>query len=177
MNACRPDGQMTALPLPPSGAFPVPPRPRSWLERNWKWAVPVLVVSCLLLFTLFVGGLFWAATSMMRASYPYQLAIKRATDSPAVAAKIGTPWQVGWLVSGNVNFNGPEGNASISIPVSGPNGKGDIIVVAKKHANHWIFETLEVDVKGEDEPIQLMEPELKPAPVPETSPSPTGNSA
>ena len=112
----------------------------------------------------------------MRSSYPYQLAVKRATESPAVAAKLGIPMHVGWLVSGNVNLNGPEGNASLSIPVSGPNGKGDIIVVGKKHGNHWNFETLEVDVTGEDEPIPLQEPELKPTPVPETSPSPTGNS-
>lgn len=167
---------MTSPPLQPSGTLPVPLRPRNWLERNWKWAVPVLVVSCLLVLTLFVGGIFWAITSMMRSSYPYQLAVKRATESPAVAAKIGKPLQIGWLISGNVNFNGPEGNASLSIPVSGPNGEGEIIVVGKKHGNRWNFETLEVDVTGEDESIPLLEPELKPAPTPETSPSPTGNS-
>jgi len=167
---------MTSPPLPPSGAFPVQPRPRSWLERNWKWAVPVLVVGCLLVLTLFVGGIFWGVMSIMRASYPYQLAVKRATESPAVATKIGKPLHLGWLITGNVNLSGPEGNASLSIPVSGPNGRGEIIVVGKKHGNHWNFETLEVDVTGEDEPIPLLEPELKPAPAPETSPSPTGNS-
>jgi hypothetical protein len=165
---------VTSLPLPPSGAFTVQPRPRSWLERNWKWFIPVLVVTGVLVLTLFVGGIFWGVMSIMRSSYPYQLAVKRATESPAVAAKIGHLLHIGWLVSGNVNLSGPEGNASLSIPVSGWNGKGDNIVVGKKHAKHCNFETLEVDVKGEDEPIQLMEPELKPAP--ETSPSPTGNS-
>jgi hypothetical protein len=167
---------MTSPPLQPSAAFPVSSRPRNWLERNWKWAVPVLVVSSLLVLTLFIGGIFWGVTSMMRASYPYQLAVKRATESPAVAAKLGTPLHIGWLVSGNLNFNGPVGSASLSIPVSGPTGKGEIIVVGKKHGNHWNFETLEVDVTGEDEPIPLLEPELKPAPAPATSPSPTGNS-
>jgi hypothetical protein len=156
--------------------LPVQPRPRNWLERNWKWAVPVLVVSCLLVLTLFVGGIVWGVTPMIRSSYPYQLAVQRATESPAVAAKIGKPLHIGWLITGNVNFNGPEGNASLSIPVSGPNGKGDSIAVGKKHANHWNFETLEVDVTGEDEPIPLLKPELKPTPVPETSPSPTGDS-
>jgi cytochrome oxidase complex assembly protein 1 len=167
---------MTSPPSQPSAAFPVQPRPRNWLERNWKWAVPVVFVAGVLVLTLFIGGIFWGVMSIMRSSYPYQLAVKRATESPAVAAKLGIPMHVGWLVSGNVNLNGPEGNASLSIPVSGPNGKGDIIVVGKKHGNHWNFETLEVDVTGEDEPIPLQEPELKPTPVPETSPSPTGNS-
>jgi hypothetical protein len=114
---------------------------------------------------------------MMRSSYPYQLAVKRATESSAVETKLGKPLQIGWLTSGNVNFNGAEASASLSIPVSGPNGKGRIIVVGKKHANHWNFETLEVDVSGEDEPIPLLEPELKlQPPAPESSPSPTGNS-
>jgi Cytochrome oxidase complex assembly protein 1 len=168
---------MTSPPSRPGAGFPVQPSPRNGLERNWKWAVPVGVVAGVLVLTLFIGGIFWGVTSMMRASYPYQLAVRRVTESPAVAAKLGTPLHIGWLVSGNVNFSGPEGNASISIPVSGPNGRGDIIVVGKKHANRWDFETLEVDVKGEDEPIQLMEPDLKPQPPsPETSPSRTGNS-
>jgi hypothetical protein len=167
---------MTSPPFQPAPPFPHPPRPRNWLERNWKWAVPVLVVSCLVVFTLFVGGIVWGVTSMIRSSYPYQLAVKRATESPAVAAKLGTPLQIGWFITGNVNFNGPERNASLSIPVSGLYGKGDIIVVGEKHGNHWNFETLEVDVNGEDAPIPLLEPELKPHPVPETSPSPTGDS-
>jgi hypothetical protein len=168
---------MTSPPVQLSGGSPFPPRQRNWLERNWKWAVPVLVVSCLSVLTLFVGGIVWGVTSMIRASYPYQLAVKRATQSPAVAAKLGTPLHIGWFITGNVNFKGPEGNASLSIPVSGLYGKGNIIVVGKKHGNHWNFETLEVDVTGEDEPIPLLEPEVKPQPTPETSPSPTGNSA
>jgi uncharacterized membrane protein YciS (DUF1049 family) len=167
---------MTSPPFQPTAAAPFPPRPRSWLERNWKWAVPLLVLSCLLVLTLFVGGIVWGVTSMIRSSYPYQLAVQRATESSAVATRIGKPLHIGWLITGNVNFNGPEGNARLRIPVSGTSGKGDIIVVAKKRANHWNFETLEVDVAGEGEPIPLLEPELKPAPAPETSPSPTGNS-
>jgi hypothetical protein len=168
---------MTSPPLQASAALPVSPRPRSWLERNWKWAVPVLVVSSVLMLALFVGGIVWGVSSLIRSSYPYQLAVKRATESPAVAAKLGTPLHIGWFILGNVNFSGPEGNASLSIPVSGPSGKGDIIVVGKKHGNRWNFETLEVDVSGEGEPIPLLEPELKPQPPsPETSPSPTGNS-
>jgi len=168
---------MTSPPIQPSATFPVPPRPRNWFERNWKWAVPVLVVACLVVLTVFIGGLLWGVTSMMRSSYPYQLAVKRATESSAVETKLGKPLQIGWLTSGNVNFNGAEASASLSIPVSGPNGKGRIIVVGKKHANHWNFETLEVDVSGEDQPIPLLEPELQPQPpAPESSPSPTGNS-
>jgi hypothetical protein len=108
----------------------------------------------------------------MRSSYAYQLAVKRATESPAVAAKLGKPLHIGWLASGNVSFSGTEENASLSIPISGPNGKGEIIVTGKKRADHWSFETLEVDVTGDDEPVPLLQPE----PAPASAPSAIGNS-
>jgi hypothetical protein len=156
---------------PPSAPPPFPRRPQTWFDRNRKWLIPVLVVGGVLVLALFVGGLLWGVESMMRGSYAYQLAVKRATESPAVAAKLGNPLHVGWLVSGNVNFSGSEGSASLSIPVSGPNGKGQIIVVGKKHANRWNFETLELNVAGEDAPIPLLQPES----APESAPSPDGN--
>jgi Cytochrome oxidase complex assembly protein 1 len=165
---------MTAPPSPRFAAPPppFPPRPQTQFDRRRKWLVPVLVVGGVLLLALLVGGLLWGIESMMRASYAYQLAVKRATESPAVEAKLGKPLHIGWFVAGNVNLSGTDGSASLSIPVYGPNGRGRIIVVGKKHANHWNFETLELDVTGQNEPIPLLEPET----TPETSPSPTGDS-
>jgi Cytochrome oxidase complex assembly protein 1 len=159
---------------PPSATFavrpPPPPRPQTWFERNWKWLVPLLVVVVLFAFSAFIGGGIYFVESALRSSYPYQVAVKRATESPVVAAKLGTPLHVGWFVSGSLGFNGSEGSASLGIPISGPNGKGSIKVVGKKHANHWNVETLELDVSGQDEPIQLLEPAL------DTSPASTGDS-
>ncbi len=165
---------MTDPPPPPFAPPPppFPPRPQTQFDQRRKWLVPVLIVGVVLLLALLFGGLLWGIESMMRTSYAYQVAVKRATESPAVAAKLGKPLQIGWLVSGSVNLSGPEGNASLSIPVSGPNGRGRIIVVGKKHANHWNFETLELNVAGQNEPIPLLEPQT----TPETPPSPTGNS-
>jgi len=57
----------------------------------------------------------------------------------------------------------------MSIPISGPYAAGHIIVVANKHANQWKFETLAVEVDGQDERIPLLEP----APV--KSPDANGN--
>jgi hypothetical protein len=161
---------MTTPPSPAFAAPPFPPRPRTWFERNWKWLVPLLVVGVLVLLSAFAGGLFYVIASEFRASYPYQLAVRRATESPAVVAKLGTPLHIGWFVMGSIKFENADGDASISIPISGPNGKGRIFVVGNKHANHWSFDTLEVDVSGQDEPIPLLDPAL------DASPASTGNS-
>jgi Cytochrome oxidase complex assembly protein 1 len=159
---------------PPSRAFAAPPpfpsRPQTWFHRNRKWVIPALIVGGILVLALFVGGLLWGVESMMRGSYAYQLAVKRAIESSAVEAKLGKPLHFGWFVSGNVNFSGTEGSAALTIPVSGPSGKGQIVVAGKKHNNHWNFETLQLDVSGQDEPIPLLDPAL------DTAPSPTGNS-
>jgi hypothetical protein len=169
-TSANPALMMTTTPSSAFAAPPFPPRPPTWFERKWKWLVPLLILVVLVFFSTFAGGLFYLIASEFRASYPYQLAVKRATESPAVAAKLGKPLHIGWLISGNMNFSGTEGNASFSIPVSGPNGRGRITVVGKKHANHWDFETLELDVSGQDEPIVLLDPAL------DAYPAATGNS-
>lgn len=157
---------MTSPPLPGSGALPTQPRPRTWFER---WLVTILIVAAVFIVVAFIGAVFYGIEYAFRASYPYQQAVERATDSPAVAEKIGAPLDIGWLVLGNVNSSGREGSTTMSIPISGPYAEGHIIVVANKHANQWKFETLEVEVDGQDERIPLLEP----APV--KSPDANGN--
>jgi hypothetical protein len=156
---------MTTRPAPAFAASPLQPRPQTWFQRNWKWFIALIVVLVIVVLSAFMGGIVYFVESALRTSHPYQLAVKRATESPVVAAKLGTPLHIGWFVSGSLGFNGSEGSARLGIPVSGPNGKGSIIVVGKKHANHWNFETLELDVSGQDEPIPLLDPALDTSPV------------
>jgi hypothetical protein len=137
--------------------FPPQARPKNWFDRNWKWLVPLVAVVIVLIVAAFVGTLFYAKESSLRKSYPYQVTVRRAKESPQVAATIGTHLQIGWFATGNFNFNGTEGNENISIPISGQNARGHIVVVANKHATHWNFETLEVDVEGQDNPIPLLD--------------------
>jgi hypothetical protein len=59
----------------------------------------------------------------------------------------------------------------VSIPISRPYAEGRIMVVDNKHANQWKFETLEVEVDGQQERIPLLE--LAPAKSPDTDDNPT----
>ncbi len=158
---------MTAPPFPGPGALPTQPRPRTWFER---WLVTILIVAAVFIIVAFVGALFYGI-EYAHACYPYQFAVQRATDSPAVAEKIGVPLDIGWLVLGNINSSGREGSTTMSIPISGPYAEGHIIVVANKHANQWKFETLEVEVDGQDDRIALLE--AAPVKPPDTNGTPT----
>jgi hypothetical protein len=145
---------------PPLGiGQPNYPGQPTWYQRNRRWFVPVLICAAILVIASFVGGVFSAVEYFVHSSYPYRLAVKTAGESPELAAIMGSPMHVGFLAAGSINSSGPEGNVSISVPISGPTGKGDIIVVAKKHANRWTFESFEVDVAGREQPIQLKLPQ------------------
>jgi len=133
--------------------------PPNWLSRNWKWVVPVGLVTLLLLLAAFVGSIFLIVETSFQHSECYVQALTRARANEQVAEKIGRPLTAGWLASGNVNVSGPSGNADIAIPISGPRGKGTIYVVAKKSAGEWSFQTLQVEIQGDPQRIDLLKTE------------------
>jgi cytochrome oxidase complex assembly protein 1 len=140
------------------GAGGVEVRP-NWFTRNWKWAVPFGVLAMLLLAVAFVGGILFLVESSFQHSEFYAQALQRARANQQVAQKIGKPLQAGWLASGKLNASGSSGDADISIPVSGPRGKGTLYVVAKKSAGVWTLVTLQVEVTGEAGRIDLLQPD------------------
>lgn len=140
----------------------MPVRPDGWWKRNWKWAVPALAALGLSLLAGFVALIVSMVFGMIKSSDAYKLAVQRAQDSPAVTAALGQPLQEGWFTMGNIEVNGPTGEANLQIPVSGPKGEGDIFVEARKSAGTWTFETLLVQVDTGGQRIDLLEEQPRP---------------
>jgi Cytochrome oxidase complex assembly protein 1 len=136
------------------------PRPRTWFGRNWKWFAPLLAVATLLVLGLFIVGSWEMAESFIRSSEPYRTALQRAQDSPLVAIEIGLPFRERWYGDENIQMSGDSGYAELSIPITGPNGKGRIVADARERHGIWMYRTLEVDVDGQDTPIPLLTPEI-----------------
>ncbi|HEX4640004.1 MAG TPA: cytochrome c oxidase assembly factor Coa1 family protein [Chthoniobacterales bacterium] len=131
------------------------PRP-SWWSRNWKWFVPT---GCCLT-PLVIGGAFVAFLVLvifgaLKQSDVYKMAVARAKADSRVIAALGTPIEEGWYLSGNTNVNGGSGNADLSIPISGPKGKGTIYAVATKSAGEWTYSKLVVKIDSTGETIDL----------------------
>lgn len=129
---------------------------QGWFARNWKWAVPVGCVGMLAMFAAFFASIFLVVFGAMRSSDAYQIAMSRARENPKVVEALGEPVEAGWFISGNINVSGPSGNASLSIPVSGPRGAGTVYLVAEKVAGEWIFERLELELEGTGERVNLL---------------------
>ena len=131
------------------------PEKKNWWDRNWKWVVPVGCLTGIAAFVGFIALIMMIGFGAMKASDVYREALAIAKADPAVVEALGTPIKAGFFTSGNINVNGPSGNADLSIPISGPKGKGTIYVEATKSAGEWLFSRLEVAIAGAQERIYL----------------------
>ena len=127
-----------------------------WWSRNWKWFVPT---GCCLT-PLVLGGAFHTFIVLvvfgaMKQSDAYKMAVARAKADSRVVAALGTPIEEGWWLSGNAEVNGGSGKADLSIPISGPKGKGTIYAVATKSSGEWTYSKLEVKIDSTGETIAL----------------------
>ncbi len=131
-------------------------------DSSWgcgKW-VTCGCGGCLLLVLLGVGAMLAVggfAVNTMKQSDIYQGAIDRAKENPEVVQRLGEPIEAGYMVSGTISTTGPAGEAEIAIPISGPNGKGTLFVVATKSAGQWHYSVLEVAFADSEERIDLLD--------------------
>jgi hypothetical protein len=160
----------------------MPNQGRSWLGRNWK----KLLAAMFLCGAVFVVGIFTLIMGAMRSSDVAKEAIARAQSSPLVAQRLGTPIGEGWLVSGSINVSPGAGDADLSLPISGPKGKGTVYVRAQKTAGTWEYIMMVATTEGSNDRIDLLasasapEPQANlPSPAPQaaaevpTQPAPT----
>jgi hypothetical protein len=100
-----------------------------------------------------IGVVFGA----MKSSDAYKTALARAKADSRVVNALGSPITDGFLVSGKTNVSGSSGDADMTVPISGPKGKGTIYFVASKFAGEWTFSKLIVEVGDTGEKIDLTE--------------------
>ena len=136
-----------------------------WWKRNWKWFVPLGCFTVVLLFLVSVGSILLIVFSALKSTDVYKDALARAKADPAVIGALGSPLQDGFLVSGNTNVNGASGESNLSIPISGPKGKGTIYVSAKKSLGQWNYSGFAFEIAKTHQRIDLLQ-----SPTPANSP-------
>lgn len=129
----------------------------NWWDRNWKWFVPAVCVTFLLVVFSFIGLIFYGVSSMMKSSDPYQVGVQAAKENPEVVAAIGEPISEGFFTSGNINTNGSSGEANLAIPISGPKGDAIIQLDATQSLGRWTFKGLVVDIEKTNDRIDLLQ--------------------
>jgi len=142
---------------------PQPPRPH-WWGRNWKWFVPTGCLGMLVLVAGFIFIIVSIVFGAMKSSDAYKGAMARAKADPRVMSALGSPITDGFLVGGSTNVSGTSGHADVTVPISGPKGKGTIYFVAEKFAGKWTFSKLMVEVADTGQRIDLIEDSSTAAP-------------
>lgn len=129
--------------------------PRSAGHRWIKW-VALGCGAFVLLGLLAAGGLFMLVTGGLKRSDAFQHAMEAVQTSPEAAARLGEPIRAGRFVSGSISVAGPGGEASLAIPVRGPEGRGTLYVEATKAAGQWSSTTLALELRDTGERIDLL---------------------
>jgi hypothetical protein len=114
-----------------------------------------LAVGFIVIIVAFVFFVF----SFIGNSDAVESAIRHATDSEQVRERLGYPIEKNGIVSGSVNLNNGTGSVDITIPISGPKGKGRIHAIGTKDASApvWNFTTLQFTLKGSSEKFDLLQ--------------------
>ena len=134
---------MTATTMPPP---PRPPKRFGWVK--WVLLGVLLVVGI-------PAGCTYAIFGALGNSEAATIAVIEAGRHPAVIQKLGEPLKRGWLVTGSIKLNNADGNADLSIPVSGPKGSGRVHIKASKAAGRWTVEQLTVTPDDGSSPINV----------------------
>lgn len=131
--------------------------PNSWWGRNWKWVVPVGILTPIVV----IGGgltlIILLVFGMIKSSDPYTDSLAQALANPKVQAALGSPIEAGFFVTGNINVSGSSGDADIAYTITGPNDSGSVYVVAEKSGGQWYYSTMEVQVVATADRIDLLE--------------------
>ena len=136
---------------------PIPVQPqRNWWTRNWKWFVPTGCLTIIVMFVAFIVSICLIVFGAMKSTDVYKDAMARAKANPAVIEALGSPIKEGMFASGNTNVNGASGESNLSIPISGPKGKGTIYLSAKKSVGRWEYSNLVVEIQSTGERINLL---------------------
>jgi hypothetical protein len=93
----------------------------------------------------------------IKASQVYQRSVAEARASSEVIGSLGQPITVGWFSSGEItqSTNG-TGWARLTIPLSGPKGKGILKVEAGRLAGRWRLSTLQFISPGQAPTVDLL---------------------
>lgn len=132
---------------------PLPTRSTSWWDRNWKWAVAVLIALSLGAAVAFVFGLL----AVLRSSDAYQGALTRARASNEVIAALGSPVEDRLWFTGNIQRTNESGRADLAIPLRGPKGDAVLHVAATRDEAGWHYRRLLVHVAATGANIDLSE--------------------
>ncbi len=127
-----------------------------WMQRNWKWFVPVGCLSLLALAAAALVGFFFLIMGWIQSSDVYQLALEQARTHPELIEALGEPIEDSFITTGSISTSGSGGQADLKTYLQGPQGGARLFIVAEENNGVWTFQSLTARVDSDDTLIDLL---------------------
>ena len=126
-------------------------RQKSWYQRHWKWLIPTIIVSIILVL-FFSSGMNKVASDLTIAysdTELYNNALEKAKANETVVAILGDIQPIDKLaiLEGQVNFSDDNKAVKSSVRIIGTKGKARLDIVANKVDNNWSYKSINVRIK------------------------------
>lgn len=122
------------------------------VQRHWAIAGVIVWACGIGLFATIFNGAF----SLLNNSEAYKLGVAQLQASPLAINAFGTPITAGRTTSGSITTKDDSGNASLTIPVSGPKASGTAVIEAVKKNGVWSLTGLSFKLDGSDSVIEIV---------------------
>lgn len=126
---------------------------KGWFGRNWWWVLLLAIGLPLVCCGGFVGLGFWgfsAGMDELKKMPPYADSVALLSNDPDAQAALGSPVEVAGFIeaaSAGHPFVIDESNFDASLPVSGPNGAGLLVIDATLDASgNWDYSIQELQM-------------------------------
>ncbi|MCB7482124.1 cytochrome c oxidase assembly factor Coa1 family protein [Christiangramia sediminis] len=133
----------------------------TWLNKNYKWLVPIATISILVIYLLASSGLGKVSTDLAQAYADkdlYQIAIEKANNDARVLESLGKiqPIDKMTILNGEVRYSNKNKNVTSTIKVQGDKGKAKLDLTAYKEGDKWKYELLHIRMSDASEDIQTI---------------------
>ena len=137
------------VPMSPQSSKPQ----KGWFGRNWWWVLLLAIGLPLLCCGGFIGLGAWGINKGMAELEklpPYANSVQMVENDPRSIAALGTPIEVAGLFEGATTgrkFEVSDVNFTASLPVSGPQGSGMLVIDAELDTSgNWVYDTQQLEL-------------------------------
>ena len=139
----------------------------TWLNKNYKWLVPVLTIFIIITYLLASSNLGKTSTDLAQAyadTELYQEAINKANRNTRVLELIGEIQPVGkmTILNGEVQYSDNDQKVTSTVKVQGSKDNAKLDLSAYRNGDVWVYEliNLRIDKSGDNaQSIEIINPE------------------
>lgn len=136
-------------------------RNKNWFNRNWKWILPSILITILLLTVAITTTSKNDLTNITQAyaeNSLFEKAIEKANSNKKVLERIGKIKTIDKLaiLEGNTLYTDNNNSVELSVRVQGTKGNGKLDISAYKNGKEWKYKTISLRTKNPKEKIKIL---------------------